>query len=378
MNLLTMRVARAGSVEARPPSVHRVVIVLAHRRTHSLLQPTLIALLVALATAAPTWSREGRTGVIRDGTHLNDKAVQVTFGPVGEQGPAVSPDGKWLAFEYFGPDRVAEVWVMPTDGEFNSARPLVANANRNANPTWSPDGIWVSFVCETVKDHYATADVCKVNPTTGQVVRLTHFPLGYPGGGVESDIVDWLADGRIAFRHDDSIYTISSDGGAMTELVNIGAKFNLGGSATYSGDFYDVRVSPNGKRIAFMYSLGGQDNPRLAVVDLRTGKLSYPLKGIFVRFPAWINNNWLLYTGLSKRSRLMQIWALCLSNGRTEKLTRGQSDIEPTFSSRLGSIFFPHNPKVDSLDSLYDYHIWRQSLPKSTIKRWFRRNEGHS
>jgi len=307
---------------------------------------------------------------MRDAPDLADKAVQVTFGPVGERGPAVSPDGKWLAFEYFGPDKVVEVWIMPTDGEFNSARPLVANANRNADPTWSPDGLWVSFVCETVKDHYATDDVCKVNPKTGQVVRLTHFPLGYPGGGVEGDIVDWLADGRIAFRHDDSIYTVPSQGGAMTELLNLGSKFNLGGSASFAGDFYDLRVSPNGLRIAFMFSIGGQDHPRLGVVDLKTGKFTRPLRGIRARFPSWINNNWLLYTGASRGSALSQIiWALCLPTGKTEALTRGQSAIEPAFSSRLGTIFFPHSSNVDSL---YDYHIWRQSLPKSTIERWFR------
>jgi Tol biopolymer transport system component len=314
---------------------------------------------------------------MRDGPHLADKAAQVTLGPVGEQGPAVSPDGKWLAFEYLDADKKPEVWIMPIEGDFKSARPLFSSPYRDAAPTWSPDSRWVAFICATVKEHLETDQVCKVAPQGGQVVQVTHFPPGSPG--VEGDIVDWLADGRIAFRHDDSIYTIPSEGGGITELLNLGSKLNLGGSASSSGDFYDLRVSPNGERVAFMFSIGGQDNPRLGVVDLKTGKFTRPVRGFRARFPGWINNNWLLYAGASKGSELTQIWALCLSTGKTEALTSGQSDIEPTFSSRLGAIFFPHSSKAATLyDALYNYHIWRQSLPRSTIERWFRGNEGHS
>lgn len=184
--------------------------------------------------------------------------------------------------------------------------------------------------------------------------------------------MQWLADQRIAFEYANGIYAIPPDGGRMTELLNIGTKIKLGGCATCS-NLYETRVSPDGAHIALVYSdPSNPDNLRLAVVDLKTGKLRHPLKGIFARFPAWINNNWLLYTTVSKRTERIQIWALCLSTGKTEELTRGQSDIEPTFSFHLGAIFFPHNSKVDSLNSLYDYHIWRQSLPKSTIERWFR------
>ena len=96
-------------------------------------------------------------------------------------------------------------------------------------------------------------------------MQLTHFATGH---GIDGDIVDWLADGRIAFRYNDCICVIPSEGGPMTELLNI-AKSNL-------GDFDDVRVSPSGERIAFMYGLGGQDNLRIGVVDLKTGKLRHP------------------------------------------------------------------------------------------------------
>lgn len=354
-----------------PPAGHQQTqAVLAHYRRWRFFLNALIVFLAILASPAHAGSRQGAIPLLRDGMHLGDKAVQVTFGPVGEQGPAVSPDGKWLAFEYFGPNKVVEVWIMPIEGQFSSARPLVANGNRNANPTWSPDGMWISFVCETVKDHYATDDVCKANRETGKIVRLTHFPQGYPGGGIEGDVVQWLADQRIAFEYANGIYTIPPDGGPMTELLNVGAKIRLGGCNTCS-NLYEARVSPDGALIAIVHS--EPSNPGhlvLAVVNLKTSELRHPLKGIFARFPAWINNDWVLYTTVSKRTERVQIWALCLSTGRTEELTRGQSDIEPTFSFRLGTIFFPHSSKVDSLDSLYDYHIWRQSLPKSTIERW--------
>jgi len=215
---------------------------------------------------------------------------------------------------------------------------------------------------EEAKDHIVTDNVCKVNAETGEVVQLTHFASG---DGISGDVVDWLADGRIAFHYNDCIYVIPSDGGPMTELLNIGAKFNL-------GDFYDVRVSPSGERIAFMYGLGGQNNLRIGVVDLKTGKLRHPLRGVLARFPAWINNDCLLYSRGRRPSGFTQTWVLCLSSGRTEELTEGPLDIEPTFNARVGAIFFAHST---DRSAFLETHIWRRPMPRRLIESWFYRRK---
>jgi dipeptidyl aminopeptidase/acylaminoacyl peptidase len=287
-------------------------------------------------------------------------SAQITFGPIGEQGPVVSPNGKWLAVEYVDKAKIPQIWVMPSDVGFKAARPLVANGNRKAAPTWSPDSQWVAFMWETVKENFATDDIYKVNLGTGEMVNLTHFPTGFPGDGIAGDVVQWLADDRIAFEYNGGISTVPSSGGCITELLNIDAVLK-------SSNLYEARVSPDGKHIAIAYS--EPTDPlklRIAVIDVQTRKLLLPLKGVWARFPEWINNDWLLYSR-ARKSGVMQIWALCLSTGRSEQLTDGPLDIEPVFSAPLGAIFFAHSTK---LDTLYDFHIWRKPVSQSTMELW--------
>src|SRR5690242_16919377 len=76
------------------------------------------------------------------------RAVQITFGPRAEVGPALSRDGKWLAFEYTDPTSADkdQIWVMDLKQGFESARPLVKDQNYNSWPSWSPDSQWISFM----------------------------------------------------------------------------------------------------------------------------------------------------------------------------------------------------------------------------------------
>lgn len=57
---------------------------------------------------------------------------------IGARMPALSPDGKRLAFVYRG-----DVWVSDADG--GRATPLTQNLESDAFPLFSPDGQWVAF-----------------------------------------------------------------------------------------------------------------------------------------------------------------------------------------------------------------------------------------
>src|SRR5215471_16268960 len=52
---------------------------------------------------------------------------QVTFGPVGETEPDISPDGRWMAYQYFAESspQLARIGILNNCGGFDSARPLV-------------------------------------------------------------------------------------------------------------------------------------------------------------------------------------------------------------------------------------------------------------
>jgi dipeptidyl aminopeptidase/acylaminoacyl peptidase len=70
---------------------------------------------------------------------------QLTFDEKGESDPALSPDGRRLAFvSSRGGD--ANLWVLPMDG--GEARRLTSISTGVSGPLWSPDGRWIAFETE--------------------------------------------------------------------------------------------------------------------------------------------------------------------------------------------------------------------------------------
>src|SRR5436190_9404013 len=57
---------------------------------------------------------------------------------VGARMPALSPDGKTLAFVYRG-----DIWIAPVKG--GRATPLTSHIETDAFPLFSPDGKWLAF-----------------------------------------------------------------------------------------------------------------------------------------------------------------------------------------------------------------------------------------
>src|SRR5688572_8240760 len=55
--------------------------------------------------------------------------------------PALSPDGKWLAFDWNG-----DIWVASSGGV--EARQLTAHAGKDTQPKFSPDGQEIAFVSD--------------------------------------------------------------------------------------------------------------------------------------------------------------------------------------------------------------------------------------
>src|SRR5437867_7659353 len=57
---------------------------------------------------------------------------------IGARMPALSPDGKALAFVYRG-----DIWIAPVKG--GRANPLTSHIETDAFPLFSPDGKWIAF-----------------------------------------------------------------------------------------------------------------------------------------------------------------------------------------------------------------------------------------
>ncbi|HVU95226.1 MAG TPA: S41 family peptidase [Puia sp.] len=76
--------------------------------------------------------------------------------------PALSPDGKWIAFGYKG-----NLFKAPSTG--GPATPLTINNFYNGYPVWSHDGKKIAFA----SDRYGNFDIFIVNSTGGEATRLT-------------------------------------------------------------------------------------------------------------------------------------------------------------------------------------------------------------
>jgi len=78
------------------------------------------------------WKMDAGGGAVR----------QLTFGEKGESSPALSHDGKQLAFiaSREGQDNL---YLLPLDG--GEARKLTSISTGVADPLWSPDGKWIAF-----------------------------------------------------------------------------------------------------------------------------------------------------------------------------------------------------------------------------------------
>ena len=112
---------------------------------------------------------------------------------VGARMPALSPDGKQLAFVYRG-----DIWLAPHTG--GRATPLTQHVDTDAFPLFSPDGKWIAFASRRTGNW----DIFAVPVEGGPARQLTwHSGTDIPQG--------WSPDGRqilFSSRRDTPNYTL--------------------------------------------------------------------------------------------------------------------------------------------------------------------------
>lgn len=85
-----------------------------------------------------------------------------TSTPLWMRYPAISPDGKTIAFSYQG-----DIYTVPSTG--GTARQLTTNPAFESYPVWSPDGKKIAFG----SDRNGVMDVYVVSANVGEPIRLT-------------------------------------------------------------------------------------------------------------------------------------------------------------------------------------------------------------
>ena len=153
---------------------------------------------------------------------------------IGARYPAISPDGKQVAFSYMG-----DLWVVSAKG--GKAIRLTDHVAYDREPIWSPDGQWLAFT----SNREGNNDVYIMKAEGGVPKRLT-FHSG-------SDLAtDFTLDGKwIVFTSSrsssSSIFKISVNGGNALPVLD-----------TYWSWPHKARISPDGKTVLF--SLGMENS----------------------------------------------------------------------------------------------------------------------
>ena len=143
--------------------------------------------------------------------------------------PALSPDGKEIAFSYQG-----DIWTVSTNGG-EAVRRTVHSGYEYA-PKFSPDGKQIAFSGK----RFGNDDVFIIPAQGGEARRVTYHSS-------HDVLTDWAKDGTLIFstsrefkqaEWDREIYTVSAKGGTPYRLLNA-----VG---------YMAAKSPDGKFIAFV------------------------------------------------------------------------------------------------------------------------------
>src|SRR5512135_460003 len=136
-----------------------------HREGHGMRRTAFAALCIIflLSAAAPQ---------VRRPIELHDLFAMKRVGD-----PALSPDGKWVAYTLTTVDlekntSSSDLWLSSLDGA--TSRPLTTHPSADRNPAWSPDGNTLAF--ESTRS--GESQVWLLELSTGEPRQLTHIATG--------------------------------------------------------------------------------------------------------------------------------------------------------------------------------------------------------
>lgn len=136
--------------------------------------------------------------------------------PLWMRFPAISPDGKTVAFSYKG-----DIWTVPANG--GQARQITTNPAYDAYPVWSPDSRQIAFA----SSREGSLDVYVVGKDGGSPRRVTtdsgdEYPMAWSNDStilLKASIMPKATS--IMFADFPQVYEVSANGGRMRLFSDI-------------------------------------------------------------------------------------------------------------------------------------------------------------
>jgi eukaryotic-like serine/threonine-protein kinase len=287
--------------------------------------------------------------------------THVTRDPGLELDPAISPDGKTLAY-VAGPPGRRRIYVRQIDGGRPIAltEPGVAPSQRR--PDWSPDGSRIVFQAGQQGLGVRTdtrMGALYVVPALGG----TPMMLVPPQDGGVALTPAWSPDGaHVAYCSDDSIRIVPASGGSPRVLLKT------------STTVHSPRWSPDGERLAYVsgatvYALGEEqlgntETSSIHVVDVATGFDREITSGDWLDVNPWWTADGRGLIFVSGRSGGRDVYRARLSRssameGEPERVTSGLN---------AHSISFSRDRKLLAYSSLlFRANVWSIPIPDKRV-----------
>lgn len=290
---------------------------------------------------------------------LNSDPPDLTYEPIAiansnstEYWPAISPDGKYVAFASNKADGNWDIYAQPIGSE--AALRITQNQTAELRPVWSADGNFIYYI----RYEAGGANIYKKALVGGSEIRVVKAPENSRGDFDISSDGKWLLFNQRNDKHlPFNVIKVSLETGSSEILTS--------SENGFTGDL-NPRFSPDNKQVAFIR----EKNPAsmyLFLMDLSTGITTQ-----LTSSPQSINGfDWskdgshIVYG--SDQSGLYKLWNLNINSGKSSVIRAGDYQmVMPRVASSGRHVYAKMKDNVN---------IWSFDLHENTASVWYGNNQ---
>jgi Tol biopolymer transport system component/serine/threonine protein kinase len=287
------------------------------------------------------------------------RVVPLTSYPGLEIQPALSPDGKQVAFAWNGEkEDNYDIYVKLVDA--GAPLRLTTDPLPEYSPAWSPDGRHIALLRWSPNG----AEVCVLPALGGSEQKLakTAALAASTGTPTTGSKLSWSPDGKYlavvdrgSLKEPNSIYLLSTE---TREKLRLTVP-----PADWQGDVYPA-LSPDGHTLAFV-RIRGASSDSIYLLPLAGEKPGGEARRLTFEHQNVSGLDWMpdgrSIVFSSDRTGAYKLWKISISGGQPERLEAGGEDGHSPSVSQDGR-------RMVYAKAIIDWNIWRASGPGETGK----------